>query len=79
MGNNKNCPKPLPKKLRKFMQSDCVLDERNHTVSIVEYNYMHSTNFSLDDVYGKGYMKSLPEKERDAILEQMATYGKLKI
>ena len=79
MGNNKNCPKPLPKKLRKFMQSDCVLDERNHTVSIVEYNYMHNTNFSLDDVYGKGYMKSLPENERDAILEQMATYGKLKI
>ena len=79
MGNNKNCPKPLPKKLRKFMQSDCVLDERNHTVSIVEYNYMHNTNFSLDDVYGKGYMKSLPENERDAILAQMATYGKLKI
>jgi len=70
-----NRPRPLPKKLRKYMQSDCVLDERNHTVSIAEYNYMHNTNYSLDDVYGKGYMDSLPEDERDTI----ATCGKLKI
>lgn len=40
----KNRPRPLPKRLRKYMQSDCVLDEHNHTVSIAEYNYMHNTN-----------------------------------
>ena len=61
------------------MQSDCVLDERNHTVSIAEYNYMHNTNYSLDDVYGKGYMESLSEDERETIVKQIATCGKLKI
>lgn len=75
----KNRPRPLPKRLRKYMQSDCVLDERNHTVSIAEYNYMHNTNYSLDDVYGKGYMDSLPENERETIMKQIATCGELKI
>lgn len=75
----KNRPRPLPKKLRKYMQSDCVLDEQNHTVSIAEYNYIHNTNFSLDDVYGKGYMEFLPEDERETIMKQIATFGKLKI
>lgn len=49
----KNRPKPIPNKLRKYLKSDCVLDERNRTVSIAEYNHRHVTNYSLEDVYGK--------------------------
>lgn len=49
----KNRPKPIPNKLRKYLKGDCVLDERNRTVSIAEYNHRHRTNYSLEDVYGK--------------------------
>ena len=43
------------------MKKDCVLDENNQTVSLAKYNYMHSTEYTLDDVYGKGYVESLTE------------------
>ena len=49
----KNRPKPVPKRMRKHLKSDCVLDERNHTVFIAEYNYKHGASYTLDDVYGK--------------------------
>lgn len=62
-----NRPRPLPKKMKKYMKKDCVLDENNQTVSLAEYNYMHSTEYTLDDVYGKGYVESLTEKERASI------------
>lgn len=52
----KNRPKPVPKRMRKYLKSDCVLDERNHTVSIAEYNYKHGTDYTLEDVYGKKYI-----------------------
>lgn len=60
----RNRPRPLPKRMRKYMKKDCVLDEDNQTVSLAEYNYMHATEYTLDDVYGKGYVESLTEKER---------------
>lgn len=59
-----NRPRPLPKKMKKYMKKDCVLDENNQTVSLAKYNYMHATEYTLDDVYGKGYVESLTEKER---------------
>lgn len=63
----RNRPRPLPKKMKKYMKKDCVLDENNQTVSLAEYNYMHNTEYTLDDVYGKGYVESLTEKERASI------------
>ena len=42
-------------------------DENNQTVSLAEYNYRHATEYTLDDVYGKGYVESLTEKERASI------------
>lgn len=51
------CPKD-----EKYMKKDCVLDENNQTVSLAEYNYRHNTDYTLDDVYGKGYVESLTEK-----------------
>lgn len=49
------------------MKKDCVLDENNQTVSLAEYNYRHNTAYTLDDVYGKGYVESLTEEERASI------------
>lgn len=53
--------------MKKYMKKDCVLDENNQTVSLAKYNYMHSTEYTLDDVYGKGYVESLTEEERASI------------
>ena len=72
----KNRPRPLPsKELRRFV--DCVVDEENKTVSIAEYNWKHGTNFTLDDVYGKGYMESLSDEKKASIIaesKKMAYY-----
>ena len=59
----RNRPRPLPKKMKKYMKKDCVLDENNQTVSLAEYNYRHATEYTLDDVYGKGYVESLTDAE----------------
>ena len=75
----KNRPKPVPKRMRKYLKSDCVLDERNHTVSIAEYNYKHGTDYSLEDVYGKKYMASLSKEDKAAIMDELSNYGKLRI
>ena len=50
----KNRPRPIPKKLRKFLNENCVIDENNRAISLEEYNKTHNTNFTLRDVYGKG-------------------------
>jgi hypothetical protein len=63
----KNRPRPLSKNLKKYMKKDCVLDEKNNTVSLAEYNYQHGTEYTLDDIYGKGYTNSLNDDEKSAI------------
>ena len=75
----KNRPRPLPKKLKEYMKKDCVLDENNSTVSIAEYNYKHGTEYTLDDVYGKGYTDSLTDGEKVAITTESTKYGLLDI
>jgi len=75
----KNRPRPLPKKLRKFLKVDCVADEERKTVSIAEYNWKHGTNFTLDDVYGKGYMESLSDEEKASIVAESLRYGVLHV
>ena len=75
----KNRPRPLPKKFKKYMKKDCVLDENNCTISIAEYNYKHGTAYTLDDVYGKGYIESLTEEEKADITTESTKYGILEV
>lgn len=75
----KNRPRPLSKELKKYMKKDCVLDENNNTVSLAEYNYQHRTEYTLDDVYGKGYTESLNDDEKSVITTESTKYGLLDI
>ena len=75
----KNHPKPVPKRMRKYLKRDCVLDERNNTVSIAEYNYKHGTDYSLEDVYGKKYMPLLSKEDNAANMNEISNYGILRI
>ena len=61
------------------MKKDCVLDEDNNTISIAEYNYKHGTTYTLDDVYGKGYIESLTEEEKADITTESTKYGILEV
>ena len=74
-----NRPRPLPKVVRKFFKADTVADEERKTVSIAEYNWKHGTNFTLDDVYGKGYMESLSTEEKASIVAESLRYGVLHV
>lgn len=61
------------------MKKDCVLDKDDRTVSLAEYNYKHGTEYTLDDVYGKGYTNSLTEEEKTDITTEAGKYGVLEI
>lgn len=69
----KNRPRPLSKKLRRLLRY-FVLDENRRVISIVEYNYKHGTNFTLDQVYGKGYEASLSDEDKKALKESSIKY-----
>ena len=51
------------------------MDENNSTISIAEYNYKHGTEYTLDDVYGKGYIESLSEEEKAEINADATSFG----
>lgn len=58
----KDKPMPVPKKLRKYAKKDAVMHE--HTImSLAEYNYKFDKQFTLEDVYGKKYVRSLSSDE----------------
>ena len=75
----KNRPRPLSKKIKKYMKKDRVLDEKNNIVSLADYNYQHGTEYTLDDVYGKGYMDSLNDDEKSAATTESTKYLLLEI
>ena len=75
----RNRPKPLPKAQRAYMKKDRVLDEKNTAVSISEYNYVHGTEYTLDDVYGKGYTESLSEDLKAEISAESTKFGVLDV
>lgn len=75
----KNRPRPVPKKYHSVARKDTVMDETNTTISLAEYNYKHNSNFTIDQVYGKGYEASLTDDERASINERMSQFGILKI
>lgn len=66
----KKGPRPVPRKFRSSLKKDRVFDTDGKCMSIFEYNKKHNTEFTLDDVYGKGYTKSLSEEDRASIEEQ---------
>ena len=75
----RNRPRPIPKRMRKYLKKDCVIDENKTTVTLSEYNYKHGTNYSLEDVYGKKHLGSLSEDTKEKIMAESASYGKLTI
>lgn len=58
-----NRPRPLPRKLRKFLKKDLVHAD-GRTMSIAEYNATHKTQYTLEQVYGKKYVRSLTEEDK---------------
>ena len=46
-------------------------------ISIANYNYDHGTNFTLDQVYGKGYEASLSDEAKEQLKEDSNKYCNL--
>lgn len=69
----RNRPRPLTKRLRKILKY-FVLDENRRVVSIANYNYDHGANFTLDQVYGKGYEASLSDEVKEQLKEDSNKY-----
>ena len=61
----RNRPRPIPKKQRKWFKSDRVY-YKGKLMSLAEYNATHKRQFTLEQVYGKKYVASLSEEDRDS-------------
>lgn len=55
-------PEPVPKKLRKSLKKDTVFYHR-HSMSLATYNKLTGKKLTLEQVYGKKYVKSLTEED----------------
>ena len=55
-------PEPVPKKLRKSLKKDTVFYHR-HSMSLAAYNKLTGNDLTLEQVYGKRYVKSLTEED----------------
>ncbi|MBM6669544.1 sel1 repeat family protein [Phocaeicola coprophilus] len=64
----KDKPMPVPKKLRRYVKKDTVMHDHT-TMSLAEYNYKFNKKFTLEDVYGKKYVRSLS-------LDEIANFDK---
>lgn len=71
----RNRPRPVPKDKRELLHCDTVLNENNLTISLSEYNLMHGTSFTLDQVYGKGYESSLSDEDK----KQIRKFGEVEV
>lgn len=57
---DKTHPARVPEKLRKAVKPYCVLDKPTGKImTIVQYNHLHNTKFTLEQVYGKKYVSQL--------------------
>lgn len=63
-------PEPVPKNLRKYLKKDTVFYHKQ-SMSIAAYNKLTGRNLTLEQVYGKKYVKSLT----DADYEQFDSVG----
>ena len=57
-----NRPRPIPKKLRKWLKKDLV-DYKGERMSLAKYNATHKRKYTLEQVYGKKYVASLTPEE----------------
>ena len=55
-------PEPVPQKLRNSLKKDTVFYHR-HSMSLASYNKLTGKNLTLEQVYGKKYVKSLTEED----------------
>lgn len=58
----KDRPRPLPKNLRQFLKKD-VVSFGGRTMSISKFNATHKKQYTLEQVYGRKYVKNLTEKD----------------
>lgn len=62
----RNRPRPLPKKLRKWLKKDLVV-YKGKTIPLAQYNATYNKNYKLEQVYGKKYVKSLTQEGKAKI------------
>lgn len=55
-------PEPVPKNLRKYLKKDTVF-YRKRSISLAAYNKLTGRNLTLEQVYGKKYVKSLTDED----------------
>ena len=58
----RNRPRPLPKKLRKWLKKDLVV-YKGKSMPLAKYNDTYNKNYTLEQVYGKKYVKSLTPED----------------
>ena len=62
----RNRPRPLPKKLRKWLNKDLVV-YKGKSMPLAKYNDTYNKNYTLEQVYGKKYVKSLTQEGKAKI------------
>ena len=75
----RNRPRPVPKERRKYLKPDTVFDKNNTSMSLAEYNFKHDSNFTLDQVYGRGYQASLSEEQIKDFHKNNENHGVLQV
>lgn len=73
----KDRPIPVPIFLREEKGRDSVIVINEETMSLVEYNKQYGTQYTLDDIYGKGYSASLKKDKDDVNTVESKKYGML--
>lgn len=73
----KDRPIPVPIFLREEEGRDSVIVINEETMSLVEYNKQYGTQYTLDDIYGKGYSASLKKDKDDVNTVESKKYGML--
>lgn len=73
----KDRPRPVPIFLRKEEGRDSVIVTNEETMSLAKYNKLYGTQYTLDDIYGKGYSASLKKDNGDVITIECTKYGML--
>ena len=66
----KDWPEPVPKEFRKYLKKDTVFYHKR-SISLASYNKLTGRNLTLEQVYGKKYVKSLTGED----YEQFDTVG----
>ena len=63
----KKRPAPLSSKLREIFKT--FVSDRGNVISLIEYNKIHNTNFTLEDVYGKKYVEALKNEISEKVCD----------